>query len=309
MKTLFTIFISFTSLFIFSQESLNEKQVQKFQKGEIALLEYMNIFAYDSIPFETRVKNIHDFIPRFVGLLKEKNSYLYAFDSLRYISKIHAPNNSFKIFTWELKEPLGTHRYYGVIQFNSKDLKIAPLFDFSDTMEYHTQKILTPKNWYGCIYYNCVLTTDENGKNIYTLFGLDRADFVSNRKIMEIMTFEDESNVKFGENQLIHFYDTSNILIKKKTRLFLEYNDKAVVHLNYNSVKEEIIYDHISPPSEKERDAKFSYIPDGTYEGFKWNKNYWKSIYRVFKYSIDKPDSPPMPAPKNNSKRKDMFGN
>jgi len=62
-------------------------------------------------------------------------------------------------------------------------------------------------------------------------------------------------------------------------------------------------------PNEKQKDAKFSYIPDGTYEGLKWNKNFWKSIYRVFKYSIGKPDSPPMPAPQNNSRKKDMFGN
>ena len=308
MKSFFTIAIiilfSFNS---FSQE-LSEKQLSKFKNGEIALLEYMNMFAYDTIPFETRVKNIHDFIPRFVGLLKEKNSFLYPFDSLRYISKITSPDNSFKIFTWELVEPLGTHRYYGAIQFNSKNLQIIPLFDYSDTMEYHTQKTLTPSNWYGCIYYNCELTIDENGKKYYNLFGLDRGDFISNIKILDIMTFDDQTNVEFGAKPLIYFY-TLDVLYKKETRLFLEYYDKSVVHLNYNKVKEEIVYDHVTPPNEKQKDAKFSYIPDGTYEGLKWNKNFWKSIYRVFKYSIGKPDSPPMPAPQNNSRKKDMFGN
>lgn len=300
--------MSIVTLFSFSQE-MSEKQISKFKNGEIALLEYMNMFAYDSIPFETKVQNIHDFIPRFVGLLKEKNSYLYPFDSLRYLSRITAPDNSFKIFTWELIEPLGKHRYYGAIQFNSPDLQIVPLFDFSDTMEYHPQKTLTPSNWFGCLYYNCVLTTDDNGKKYYNLFGLDRADFVSNRKILEVMTFDNKDNVEFGKKPLITIFDTLGVMQKQDARLFLEYYDKSVVHLNYNEIKEEIVYDHITPPTEKQKDAQFSYIPDGTYEGLKWNGSFWQSIYRVFKYSIGKPDAPPMPSPQNNGKRKDMFGN
>jgi len=306
MKILLSIIISFISLVSFSQE-LNPKQVSRFQKGEIALLEYMNMFAYDTIPFKTRVKNIHDFIPRFVALLKEKNSYLYPFDSLRYISKVTAPDNSFKIYTWELKEPLGTNRYYGAIQMNSKDLKITPLFDFSDTMVYQTQNTLNPKNWYGCIYYNCVMNKDENGKNIYTLFGLNREDFVSNSKIMEIMTINN-GEIVFGEKPIINYYDTLGVLEKQLNRLFIEYSDKSTVHLNFNKQKEEIVFDHVTPPSESEKDAKFTYIPDGTYEGFFWEKNYWKAIDRVFSYSINKPDSPPVPLPQKQSSSKNIFG-
>ena len=176
-------------------------------------------------------------------------------------------------------------------------------------MEYHPQKTLTPSNWFGCLYYNCVLTTDDNGKKYYNLFGLDRADFVSNRKILEVMTFDNKDNVEFGKKPLITIFDTLGVMQKQDARLFLEYYDKSVVHLNYNEIKEEIVYDHITPPTEKQKDAQFSYIPDGTYEGLKWNGSFWQSIYRVFKYSIGKPDAPPMPSPQNNGKRKDMFGN
>ena len=307
MKYILTVLIIATSLLAFTQE-LNNKELLKFKKGEKALLEYMYMFAYDTIPFETRVKNIHDFIPRFVGLLKEKNSYLYPFDSLRYLSKITAPDNAFKIFTWELKEPLGTYRYYGAIQINSKELKILPLFDYSDTMVFQPQRVLNNKDWYGCLYYNCTLTENEKGKKIYTLFGLDRQDFVSNQKIIEILTFNDNKLIEFGAEPLLKTIDTLGNLIKEQNRLFLEYNEKSRVHLNFNELKQEIVYDHITPPSKKEKDASFTYIPDGTYEGFKWNKNYWKSVYRVFTYSINKPDSPPMPVPQNSGKRKNMLG-
>lgn len=309
MKVLFTILLISISLFSFSQEELSEKEIAKFQKGEQALLEYMYMFAYDTIPFETRVKNIHAFIPRFVGLLKEKNSYLYPFDSLLYLSKVSAPDNAFKIFTWELQEPLKTYRYYGVVQLNSKDLKIEPLFDFSDTMDYHPQVVLNSKNWYGAIYYKCVLNFDENNNKYYTLFGLDRADFVSNRKIVEILTFDKQEKIHFGEKSLLAYYDKDDKLIKRDKRLFIEYNDKSKVHLNFNQEKEEIVYDHITPPSEKEKDAAFTYIPDGTYDGFFWEKNFWKSVNRVYDYSIDQADSPPVPHPQGDGRKKDMFGN
>jgi hypothetical protein len=308
MKNLLSIIFVLVVSVSFSQEELSSKEIKKFQIGEKVLREYMLNFAYDTIPFETRVKKIHDFIPRFVALLKEKNSYLYPFDSLQYLSKVKAPDNAFKVFTWELKEPLGTHRYYGAVQMNSKNLKITPLFDYSDTMVYHPQKTLTPANWYGCIYYNCTLTKDDQGNKKYTLFGLDRIDYVSNRKIMEVMTINSEDKILFGEETLLHYYDTLGRLIKKEARLFLQYNDRSVVHLNYNQAKQEIIYDHITAPTEKEADASFTYVPDGTYEGFTWENNYWKSDYRVFKQSINKPDSPPMPHPQNNGSRKNMLG-
>lgn len=308
MKSLFSIILVLIVSISFSQTELSNKEIKKFQSGEKVLREYMMNFAYDTIPFETRVKNIHDFIPRFVALLKEKNSYLYPFDSLQYLHKITAPDNAFKIFTWELKEPLGTHRYYGAIQMNSKDLKLTPLFDYSDTMEYHPQITLTPENWYGCIYYNSVLTQDQQGNKKYTLFGLDRIDFVSNRKIIEVMTINPEGNILFGEKPLLNYYDTLGNLVKKETRLYLQYNDRSAVHLNYNEAKQEIVYDHVTAPTEKEADAGFTYVPDGTYEGFTWDNNFWRSDYRVFKYSINKPDSPPMPMPQNNGSRKNMLG-
>lgn len=307
MKTTISFLLTLVYLVSFGQE-LTPKELEKFQKMEAALVPFVNKFNNNELAFEERAANIHEFIPRFVAALKEKNSYLYPFDDLIFISKIKAPDDAFKIYTWELKEPLETHRYYGAIQFNSPDLKMKPLFDYSDTMDYHTKMVLTPENWYGCLYYNVVLTENKKGKKYYTLFGLDKADFVSTRKILEVMTIDEKKNVLFGADPVISYKDYTSKSIKTKNRLFLEYYDKATLSLNYSIDKEMIIYDHITAPSEKEKDAEFSYIPDGTYEGLKWVKDKWNWIERVYTYSIDKPDSPPMPAPKNDGQKKNLFG-
>lgn len=293
MKFITTLFFSFYCLFSMAQE-LSSKDRSKFEAAEALLKENVDKFKNDSLKFEVRVQNIHEFIPRFVAILKEDNSFLYPFDSLKSVIKVYAPDSSFRIFTWQLKEPLGTHKYYGALQMNNEELKLFPLFDYSDTMTFHPQDILTFDNWYGVVYYNCVKKV-VNGKNYYTLFGFDEADFVSNRKIMEILSFDEEGVPVFGA-PLISFKDSTKA-IEIKNRFFIEYNQKASVKLNFDPELNKIIYDHLVAPSVSEEGAWFTYVPDGTYEGFEWENNGWAWIEKMFHFSIGLPDSPPMPKP------------
>lgn len=289
ITTLFAVFILWGHA-----QDLNSKELKKFEAAEDILKESVVQFKIDSISFEDRVKLIHEFIPRFVAILKEKNSFDYPFDDLASIMKVYAPDNSFRIFTWQLKEPLGTHRYYGALQMNDKNLKMFPLFDYSDTMNVHPQEILSHDNWYGSVYYKC-LQHEVDGKSYYTLLGFDEADFVSNRKVLDILSFDENEEPVFGA-PLLSFTDSFGVETFKN-RLFLEYNQKANVKLNFDSEMDKIIYDHLVAPSEAQEDAWFTYIPDGTYEGLEWKNNKWTWIEKMFHYSIDKPDSPPMPNP------------
>lgn len=292
-KSLLLLFFSVLLFTAFAQK-LSEKEITKFEAAENILNTHTSQFIYDSLDFKYRVENIHQFIPKFVAILKENNSFSYPFDSLTGIMQVYAPDSSFRIFTWQLREPLGTHKYYGALQLNSKNLKLYPLFDYSDTMTVQPQEILNSQNWYGAIYYKCLQNTVE-GKNYYTLFAYDDADFVSNRKFLEILSFDDEEKPIFGA-PLLTFTD-SNKITTVQNRLFLEYTDKASVKLNYDDEKNMIIYDHLVPPSEREKDAYFTYVPDGTYEGLEWKNNKWTWVEKIFHYSIDKNDAPPMPHP------------
>ena len=295
MKTKGLISLIFCVLISFGfAQKLNEKEIKKFEAAENILKTYTEEFKYDSLDFKVRVENIHEFIPKFVAILKEKNSFQYSFDSLQGIMKVYAPDSSFRIFTWQLREPLGTHRYYGALQLNTQNLSLFPLFDFSDTMTVHPQEILNKDNWYGAIYYKCLLNTIE-GENYYTLFAYDDADFVSNRKFLEFLSFNENNEPIFGA-PLISITDSNNVTTTFN-RFFLEYTDKASVKLNYDTDKNIIIFDHLVPPSEHEKDAYFTYVPDGTYEGFEWKNNKWTWIDKIFHYSINKNDAPPKPHP------------
>ena len=292
MRVLASTLFSVICVASFAQQ-LSPKEIAKFEAAESILAEELTGYNNDSLSFEARVAIIHNFIPKFVAILKEKNSYLHPFDELKLL-KVTAPDNSFRIFTWQLKEPLGTHKYYGALQKNDDKLALFPLFDYSDTMRVHVQETLSYDNWYGAAYYQC-LQNEVDGKSYYTLFGFDEADFVSNRKILEILTFDDTGNPIFGA-PIFSFTDSLGN-VTTKNRLFLEYDDKASVKLNYDTDMDKIIYDHLVPPSESEKDALFTYIPDGTYEGLEWKDNRWTWVEKMFHYSIGKPDSPPMPKP------------
>lgn len=277
-------------------QKLSDKELAKFAAAEKQLVELSNEFSNDSLKFEHRVSLIHEFIPKLVAILKEKNSFYYPFSAFETVAIVNAPDNAFRIFTWHLKEPLGTHRYYGAMQMKDENLKLYPFRDFSDTMEVHPQKILSPNNWYGGMYYKCILK-EYNQQKTYTLLAFDKADFVSTRKFMEILIFNEKNEPFFGA-PIILFHDSTGALKETQTRFFREYSAKAAARLNYDEEMDLIIYDHLVPQSEKEKGAYFNYVPDGTYSGFKWENGNWVWVEKIFHYSIDHPDNPPMPNPK-----------
>ena len=147
-----------------------------------------NRFHYDSI-----------FIRLLVKALKTPYSFEYPFDSVYTISRLSAPDSSFKIFTWQLQRDESYFRQEGAIQMKTKDgsLKLFPLFDASDYTSLPTDSVRSGNNWIGAIYYNIVVK-DHKGKKYYTLFGYDDNDFSSTRKWLEVLTFDTNGQPVFG---------------------------------------------------------------------------------------------------------------
>ncbi|MFT4024617.1 MAG: hypothetical protein QM664_12635, partial [Flavihumibacter sp.] len=73
------------------------------------------------------------FVRGLVRALRVPNSFYYPFDSLQPVSRLYAPDSSFRIFTWQLKKDEYFYLQKGAIQVKTKDgsLKLFPLFDAS----------------------------------------------------------------------------------------------------------------------------------------------------------------------------------
>lgn len=131
-----------------------------------------------------RMRNDSLFVRTLVRALQVKNSFYYPFDSVVGISKLYAPDSSFRIFSWSLSYDDFYSRQRAAIQFKTPDgsLKLVPLRDFSEFTANPTDSIRTKDTWIGAVYYN-IIKTQYNGKNYYTLFGFDDNNVRSNKKM------------------------------------------------------------------------------------------------------------------------------
>lgn len=240
-----------------------------------------------------RVDALHKFIPLMTRALKVEGSFYYPFDSLPTISHIYAPDSNFRILTWQLDLGKGINRYYGTIQMEGQKLKMFPLFDTSDTMVYHNQSTLTKDSWYGALYYR-ILKNYAQGRYYYTLLGYDAGDLFCDRKIIDVLWFQ-EGYPMFGAP--LFKYKFQDGRTEMKNRIFIDYKFDATASLGYDTTQQMIIYDHTAPTDSVSVGLTFSYVPDGTYEGFKFLNECWNWVETVFTFAINENDNPPVPRP------------
>jgi len=124
------------------------------------------------------------FLNTLVLALSDEKSFNYPFDSLISISRLRSPDNTFRIFNWNLPKTDGTYEYFGVIQtykLGKSKHEIFVLTDKSDEIDYPETQILTSENWYGAHYYK-IIKNSAGQKKYYTLLGWDGNDTRSTRK-------------------------------------------------------------------------------------------------------------------------------
>ena len=61
----------------------------------------------------------------------------------------------------------------------------------------------------------------------------------------------------------------------------MEYKKDAGARLTYDNDLKMIVFEHLESES-NEPNKKWTYIPDGDYEGFKWKNGKWVHVTKVF---------------------------
>jgi hypothetical protein len=236
------------------------------------------------------------FIKKFVQALKVPGSFYYPFDSVKTVSKLYAPDSSFRIYTWEIQKDESYFRQYGAIQMHTKDgsLKLFPLFDQSDYSVIPTDSVRSNRNWIGAIYYQ-ILMKEFNGKKYYTLIGLDDNDFTSTRKWIEVLSFDSNDQPVFG-GDFFKYKDESNKPQQPVARFCLEFKKDGKARLNYDKELDLIIFDHLVSETPGDN-SKYNLIADGDYEGFKWSNGKWVHVSKIFAEQKLKDGQAPVPVP------------
>ncbi|MFI5171360.1 MAG: hypothetical protein ACHQFW_03165 [Chitinophagales bacterium] len=284
MNKIILIALIFVSCFVSAQNisGITPENYQKLQAYEDTL-QFLGDSTVQSASWEIREVACVQFLKKLVQALKIENSYNYTFDSLNTVSIIKPEDNSFRIITWQLTMKDRTYRYYGTIQMNSPELKMHPLIDMSLFVKNPEDTILSSNSWYGCIYYNIVKKKYKKD-NYYLLFGWDGNDMWSNKKIIDVLTFDKMGAPYFGR-PLFLLKDNPD----PKTRIIVEYKEDASPVVNYDDHEKMIIVSYLRPENPISEGIGMTYIPDGTYVGFYFKRGLWRFQEKVFDYVMDKP--------------------
>jgi hypothetical protein len=287
------IFIFFFFLFnsLHAQKiSVSDSKVLK--QKEDSLKRLAKNLIVDSLT-GARMRNDSLFIRTLVRSLQVKNSFYYPFDSVQGVSKLYAPDSTFRIFSWSLSYDDFYSRQRAAIQYRTPDgsLKLVPLTDYSEFTTAPTDSIRSKENWIGAVYYN-IIKTEYNGKKYYTLFGFDDNSLRSSKKWIDVLTFDNRNLPVFGGN---FSFENDTAKRSPQKRFYIEYKKEASTLVNYAPEMNMILVDHLISESQED-DKPYTLIPDGDYEGFEWKNGKWIHINKVFNQKLEDGEAP-MPDP------------
>ena len=164
----------------------------------------------------------------FAEALAEENSFRWQWDLGTRVSVLTSSDKKFRIITWPVVNDAGEFECFGFVQaLNEKTDKydVYVLNDKSEDVVNRQEAVLAPNNWFGAVYQE-LITTQHEGKNYYTLLGWNGVDNLTQRKIIEPVSFKSGgSQPQFGQNL---FRKERNL-----RRVVLEYTNNAMVNLRY----------------------------------------------------------------------------
>lgn len=244
------------------------------QFHEDSIRYYFELLAHESddknkISFNDRILDC------FRDALKNEDSFTYPFDSLKNIGIISSEDEKLRILTWNLPFNDRTHKYFGFIQYkrSKRSYVFYELNDNSEMIKNPEFEILNDKNWYGALYYK-IITNKYKGNVYYTLLGADLNNLLTKKKIIDILYFNKDQSLYFGNK----VFKNRNTPV---SRLIFEYSSQINMTLTYDEKKQMIVYDHLSP-SRPSLEGEYEYYgPDFSYDALKFERGIWNTYSDV----------------------------
>lgn len=290
----FLLFFIFSVAVSASAQNLSKASLATLRKDEDSMKNYSREMIMDKTATQ-RFTADSVFIRMLVRSLKTNNSFYYPFDSLETVSRIYAPDSSFRIFSWQWARDDDYYRQRGAIQMRTADgsLQLYPLLDMSQFTTAPQDSVRTGKNWIGAIYYGIVMKTFNN-KKYYTLLGYDDNNMRSAKKWIEVLSFDEKGRPVFG-GPFFDLKEGGAAPSASLARYCMEYKKDGRARMNYDKDLDMIVYDHLVSES-NEPDKQYTMVPDGDYQGFKWLNGKWVLVDKVFNYKLQDGQAP-LPAP------------
>lgn len=221
----------------------------------------------------TRIESGKIFSYLLDSCLKNENSFRASFEEIKSMSALEAPDKKFRLYTWNTPLDDGTYLFFGRFQASPKSgysNKIIRFTDKSEEIKDPESKKTGPEKWYGALYYK-IIHTSYRKKHFYTLLGWDGNTDITDKKLMDVLTINENGSIQFGAP----IFEKEKRL---KHRLLFEYRQNVPVTLNYQDKKGLIIMDHLSPSDPKQVGIYAFYGPDFSYDAYRFSKGQWRLI-------------------------------
>jgi hypothetical protein len=266
------ISLLFVPVSVFLAQNTDTTSIYKYEQLLTGL--FNNLYNINNNSEKERINN--EIIKNFKQALAIKESFTFPFDSLKNTGKIVSPDKRLRLYTWNIPFSDGTHKYFGFIQYyplKAKDFAVYRLTDKKNSIESPEEKTLSDTNWFGALYYEIIETRHE-GNTYYTLLGFDFNNFLTSKKVVELLYFRNDSIPVFGKP----VFNYQNRLLN---RIIFEYSSKVSMSLKYNKDLKMIIFDHLSPSKPSYKDHFMFYGPDFSYNGLEFKDGIWNEIHDV----------------------------
>ena len=259
-----------------AQGNLSKENTASISAVEDSLL-VMADSMYNAIFPDQRVGISERFARQLVRALKVNSSWNYPFEKLgKKINIIYPEDKAFRIFNWAVAPTDISLRYYGCIQMQAEQLKLYGLVDYSaEVTKGAADSVYTGGKWFGAIYYR-IIDKEVDGRKIYTLFGMNVGSN-SNRKVLEALEITDKGP-RFGAQ--IFGINSELFPGQRINRFVLEYKKDVQASMNWDSELKVIFFDRlVSQINDPGR--KYTYVPSGQYDGFRWGNGEWRFVQDV----------------------------
>jgi hypothetical protein len=146
-------------------------------------------------------------------------------------------------------------------------LQLYPLLDKSSEIKNPENAITDNKKWFGMLYHR-IIHTKVKSKDYYTLLGWDGNDKFTQKKIIDVITFDKTGVPHFGA-------DIFNYQKKFPKRVIFEYSATCSMSLKYSTKKDSIVFGHLAPLKPQFEGQYQYYCSDMSFDGFGFKKGKW----------------------------------
>lgn len=257
---------------------------QNFAAYEDSLKILMQKITQPQHDFERLTYN-YEFKKYFEKVLRFEGSADYPFDSLTTVSRLTAPDESFRIFTWFVPLEEGKFEYFGFFQhrFDRRNqVELYTLTDGAARLEQPQYETLDHENWYGA-YYTELIHKRYKRNDHYVLLGWRGDNPLTRKRVIEPLSIMEKGRPSFGKP--VFLYQDN-----KHRRIIFEYSARATMAIRYEAhminqsrrAQDVIVFDRMLPTHDFLKGNYQFYVPEtNIFDGFLFEDGKWHFIQDV----------------------------